>query len=166
MILLLAAIGATVAAILESTVGPYLKIGETQPHLVFVLAIVVTVVAGIDRGFVWAFTGGLVLDALTQRPLGSTAFALLISVAGAAIVGRALRRLRPLVPIIAAFLLSLVYSMSLFLTYAALRGPVPTDDPVGLLLPGAIYDVVIAALVGPLAVALAERRSEVERVDW
>ena len=164
MILLLAAIGATVAAIFESTVGPYLKIGETQPHLVFVLAIVVTVVAGIDRGFVWAFTGGLVLDALTQRPLASTAFALLIAVAGAAVVGRALRRLRPLVPIIATFLLSLVYSMTLFLTYAALRGPVPTDDPVGLL--GAVYDVVIAALVGPLAVAVAERRSEVERVDW
>lgn len=166
MILLLAAVGATVAALLESTVVPYLRIGESQPHVVFVLAVIVTVVGGIDRGLVWAFVGGLVLDALTQRPMGSTAFALLLCVGGVAVIGRTLNRFRPFVPIVATALLSLVYTMSIFLTFSALRGPVPTEDPVGLLIPGVAYDVVLAALFGPLAVAVVDRRADSERADW
>ena len=59
MTLLFAAFGAIVAALLESTVIPYLRIGDAQPHLVFVLTIIVTVVAGFDRGLVFAFVGGL-----------------------------------------------------------------------------------------------------------
>ena len=74
MTLLVAAIAATVAAIAESTITPYLRVGNAQPHLVFVLAVVWTVAVGLDSGLVWAFVGGLALDTLAQRPLGSTAF--------------------------------------------------------------------------------------------
>ena len=82
MTLLLAAVGATVTALLELTVGPYLRIGTAEPHLVLVLGIVVTVPIGLEAGLVWAFVGGLVLDVLAQRPLGSTSFALLLCVGG------------------------------------------------------------------------------------
>ena len=88
MTLLLAAVGATVTALLELTVGPYLKVGTAAA-------------ASCSRprdhrdgrarsrgGLVWAFVGGLVLDVLAQRPLGSTSFALLICV-GATSVARA-----------------------------------------------------------------------------
>ena len=40
MTLLLAAVGATGAALFELTVGPYLRIGGAQPHFVLVLGIV------------------------------------------------------------------------------------------------------------------------------
>jgi rod shape-determining protein MreD len=166
MILLLAAVGATFVALVESTVIPYLRIGESQPHLLFVLGVIVTAIGGADRGLVWAFVGGLVLDSLTQRPIGTTAFALILCVGGTSVIAHSLKRLRPLVPIVATFLLSLVFSMSVFFTYAALRGPIPAADPVALLLPGAVYDVVVAALLGPLAIAIVDRRSESERVDW
>ena len=49
MTLLFAAFGGIVAAP-ESTVIPYLRIGDAQPHLVFVLAIIVTVVGGSTAG--------------------------------------------------------------------------------------------------------------------
>ena len=78
MTLLLAAVGATVMALLELTVGPYLRFGTAQPHLVLVIGIVVTVGIGLEAGLVWAFLGGLVVDVLAQRPLGSTAFTLLL----------------------------------------------------------------------------------------
>jgi rod shape-determining protein MreD len=81
MTLLLAAVGATVTALLELTVGPYLRIGTAEPHLVLVLGIVVTVAIGLEAGLVWAFVGGLVLDVIAQRPLGSSSFALLLCVA-------------------------------------------------------------------------------------
>jgi rod shape-determining protein MreD len=100
MTMLVAAIAATVTAIFESTITPYLRVGDAQPHLVFVLAVVWTVAVGLDSGLVWAFVGGLALDTLSQRPLGSTAFALLIAVGLTAAIARPLHRIRPIVAII------------------------------------------------------------------
>jgi len=166
MSLLLAAVGATAAALIELTVVPYLRVGDAYPHLVLVLGVIWTVASGLEGGLVWAFVGGLVLDVLAQRPLGSTAFALLVAVGGAAVITRLLSRVRPLVPILAVAVLSLVYSMTLFVLLGALRTPVPDVDPITTLLPGAAYDTVLAVLAGPLVVAIHDRLTEAERVDW
>jgi rod shape-determining protein MreD len=166
MTLLLAAVGATVAALFELTVAPYLKVGDALPHLVLVLGIIVTIAVGLEAGLVWAFIGGLALDVLAQRPLGSTAFALLLCMGGASLLGHLFSRVRPLAPIIATFVLSLLYSLVLFMLLNALRTPLPVDDPVGLVLPGAIYDTVLAALIGPLFISIHDRRVQTERVDW
>ncbi len=166
MSLLLAAVGATMAALLELTVSPYVRVGDAHPHLVLALAVVVTVAVGIEEGLTWAFVGGVVLDVLAQRPLGSSAFALLVSVGITAVIGRFLVRLRPIAPILIVLPVSLFYSMTLFVLFGALRGPIPTSDPIGVLLPGAIYDTVVAIVVGPLAVALRERYVDPERATW
>jgi rod shape-determining protein MreD len=166
MTLLLAAVGATVTALLELTVGRYLRFGTAEPHLVLVVGIVVTVAIGLEAGLVWAFVGGLVLDVLVERPLGSTAFALLLCMGATAVLGRLLTHLRPVVPIIATLLLSLVYSMILLIAFNALRQPIPVVDPVAVLLPGVVYDTVLAALIGPLVISIHDRRAETERVDW
>jgi rod shape-determining protein MreD len=166
MTLLLAAVGATVAALFEVTVTTYLRFGGAQPHLVLVLGVVVTIAIGLEAGLVWAFIGGLALDVLAQRPLGSSAFTLLLCVGAASVLGHVLARLRPLAPIIAAFILSLGYSMILLVVIGALRTPPPVSDPVGAVLPGAVYDAVIAGLIGPLAISIRDRRLQAERVDW
>ena len=166
MTLLLAAVGAMATALLELTVGPYLRIGTAQPHLVLVLGIVVTVAIGLEAGLVWAFVGGLALDVLAQRPLGSTAFAFLLCMGATAVLGRLFLRLRPIVPILATVLLSLLYSMILFVALNALRTPIPTADPIGVLIPGAVFDIMLAALIGPLAISIHDRRIETERMDW
>ncbi len=166
MTLLLAAVGATVTALLELTVGPYLRVGTTQPHLVLVLGVVVTIALGLEAGLAWGFVGGLVLDVLAQRPLGSTAFAMLLCVGGAYVVGRLVTRLRPVVPIPATLLLSIVYSMSLFVTSNALRATIPVADPAAAILPGAVFDALLAGVIGPLAVAVHDRRAQEDRVDW
>jgi rod shape-determining protein MreD len=166
MTLLLAAVGATVTALLELTVGPYLRFGIAQPHLVLVVGIVVTVAVGLEAGLAWAFVGGLVLDVLAQRPLGSTAFALLLCMGATAVLGRVLFRLRPIVPILATLLLSLFYSMTLYVAFNALRTPIPVADPIAILLPGVAYDTILAALIGPLAISIHDRRTESERLDW
>lgn len=166
MTLLLGAVGAVVTALLELTVTPYLRIGTAQPHFVLVLGVIVAIAVGFETGLVWAFVGGLALDVLAQRPLGSTTFALLLCVGGASILARSLARLRPVVPILAVFLFSLGYSMILFATFGALGAPPPTDDPFSMVVPGAVFDAVLGVLIGPLAVAVHDRRMEQERVDW
>jgi rod shape-determining protein MreD len=166
MTLLLAAVGATVTALVELTVGPYLRIGTAEPHLVLVLGIVVTVAIGLEPGLVWAFVGGLVLDVIAERPLGSSSFALLLCVAATAVLATLLVRVRPLAPIIATLLLAPMYSMIHFVALNALVAPIPLADPIALVLPGVAYDVILAAVIGPLAVSIHDRRANVERLDW
>ncbi len=166
MTLLLAAVGATVTALLELTIGPYLRVGIAEPQLVLVVGIVVTLAFNLEAGLVWAFVGGLVLDVLAQRPLGASAFALLLSVGLAALLGHWFVRLRQIVPIPAAFLLGVLYSMTLFFAFNALAAPIPVGDPLGRVMPSAVYDAVLAALIGPLAISIRDRRGDAERVDW
>lgn len=166
MTLLLAAVGATATALLELSVGPYLRVATTQPHLVLVFGVITTIAIGFEAGVAWGFIGGLALDVLAQRPLGSTAFALLLGMAGAFLLTRLGTRFRVVLPIPATFVLSLFYSMTLFVAFNALRATIPVADPASTIVPGAVYDAVIAGLVGPLLVALHDRRADVERVDW
>jgi len=166
MSLLFAAIGATLTALLEVTVVPYLAVGDAKPHPVLVIGVIWTIAAGIDRGVVWAFVGGLFLDALTGRPLGASAFSLLIAVGAARILMQPLGRLRTLLPVVAVPILSLLYSMLLFVLISATRPDITVADPIGRFISGAIYDGVLGLLIGPLAISIHDRRAATERVDW
>jgi rod shape-determining protein MreD len=166
MTLVLAAAGATVAGLLELTVAPHISVNGAHPHLVLVLGVVWVVAAGLESGLVWAFAGGLVLDVLAPRPLGSTAFTLLISLGGAHVGARLLSRLGPLAPVVLVFVLSIVNSLLLLAVFGALRTPISAPDPIGTLLPGAIYDAILAAALTPLIISLRHRYADQERVEW
>jgi len=166
MSLLFAAIGATVTALVEVTLTPYIAVGDAAPHPVLVGGVIWTIAAGIDRGITWAFVGGLVLDSLLGRPLGVSAFSLLVSVGGAALIAQPFPRLRLVAPVIAVPLLSIVNSILIMSLSAAARPGADFSDPFSLLLPGVIYDGIIGMFVGPLAVMLHDRRTATERLDW
>ena len=80
MHLIIAAALAVVAALAEFTVVPYLKIGQAVPHPVLVFGVIWAIADGLEAGLTWAFVGGLALDILGQRPLGSSAFSLLVAI--------------------------------------------------------------------------------------
>jgi rod shape-determining protein MreD len=166
MSLLLAAVGAMVAGLLELTIGSYLRVGEARPHFVLVFGVIWTIASGLDAALVWAFAGGLLLDVLAPRPLGSSAFSLLIALTVASLVSRTFGRIRPLAPIPLVPLLSVVYSLLLLVTFGALRSPIATPDPIGALIPGAIYDTIFGVLAGPLIIALHDRAADQERINW
>jgi rod shape-determining protein MreD len=166
MSLLLAAIGATVTALIEVTLVPYIAVGGAGPHPVLIGGVIWTIAAGIDRGITWAFVGGLVLDSLLGRPLGISALALLLATGGAALVARPIARLRLVAPIVAVPLLSLAYSMVILGVTSAMQPDVSAPDPARLFVPGAIYDAIVGMFLGPLAVTLHDRRALAERMDW
>jgi rod shape-determining protein MreD len=166
MSLLLSAIGATVAAVLDVSLGQYLEIGNAVPHLVLVLGVIWSIAAGIERGIAWAFVGGVVLDSLLGRPLGASAFALLVAVGGARLLVQPLVRLRVLGPIIAVPILSVVYSVVILVLTATSQSAVDLGDPVSSFVPAAVYDGVLGLLLGPLIVSAHDRQLAVERVDW
>lgn len=166
MSLLFAAIGATVIALVESTVVQYISVGDAGPHPVLIGGVIWTIAAGIDRGITWAFVGGLVLDSLLGRSLGTTALALLIAVGGAALIAQPFPRLRLVAPIVAVPILSLAYSVLVAGVTSATQPGVALHEPIGLFLPGAIYDAIIGMFLGPIAVTIHDRRAASERVEW
>ena len=124
MRLTLAAAGAVIAALLQLTIVPYIRIGDAQPELVLVFAVVATTAGTVEAGLISAFIGGLMIDALAPRPLGMTAFMLVLSVGVTAVLARVFDRVRYLVPIVAVFLTSL---MSSALYVAPLQRPPRAD---------------------------------------
>lgn len=166
MSLLLAAIGATVTALVEVTLAPYITVGDAGPHPVVVGGVIWTIAAGIDRGITWAFVGGLVLDSLLGRPLGASAFALLLAVGGAAIIALPFPRLRLVAPIVAVPVLSFAYSVLILGLASATQPGIGVGDPARLFLPSTIYDMILGMFLGPLAITIHDRRAATERVDW
>lgn len=166
MQLLIASALAVVAALAEFTIVPYLKIGDAVPHPVLVFGVVWAIAGGLEAGLAWAFVGGLALDILGQRPLGSSAFALLIAIGIGSVVGGLLRRARIIAPVVSTTLASPVYLMVLLVATTALTSSALPSAAFGAVPPSAVYDAVLAAIAGPLAVAVVLRREAAERVDW
>ena len=164
--LLFAAIGATVAALFEASLVPYVAVGDAAPHPVLIGGVIWTIAAGIDRGITWAFVGGLVLDSLLGRPLGGSSFALLVCVGGAAALARPFPRLRLVAPVVAVPILSVAYSMLIVGLTIAVQPGFSYPNLLGAALPDALYDALIGMFVGPLAITLRDRRTVVERAEW
>jgi len=166
MQLVIAAALAVVTALAEFTIAPYLRIGDAVLQPVLVFGVIWTIAGGLEAGLVWAFVGGLALDILGQRPLGSSAFAMLVAIGLASVIGGLLSRVRLIAPVIATAIVSPVYSMLLLVSITALSSAPMSSAAFDSVLPTAIYNTVLAALVGPLTVAIVTRRQAAERMDW
>ncbi len=168
MSLVLAAVGAAVAALIQATVLPFATVGGGGLDLVLVIAVVWTMALGLEGGLVWAFLGGLVIDVLLMRPLGLTAFIDLLAVGAAWVIGRVLvRALYPVIVVTATVLATLATPLTVLL-YQALRDVPGGVDPTAGLVRSAILAAIVAALGTPLALWFARRArvEEAERVDW
>jgi rod shape-determining protein MreD len=162
----LAAIGAFLAALVETSVLPELRIDQAQPDLVLVLAVVWAMNIGADDGLVVAFVGGLMLDLLTpERPLGATTLSLLVVTGIAALVARLLSASRWLAAIAATFALSWVYHALLIGIMAVTAGVAILGSPVQGLLLVALLDLALAAAVTLLARPLLRLFGPAER-EW
>lgn len=166
MSLTLAAVGAVAAALFDTSVAPFLRIGGAQLNLVLVMAVVWTIVVDVEGGLTWAFVGGLLIDLLAPRPLGSTAFALLLTVGAIAVAARFASRGRYLRPVVGVFVASLLYGSIVLVVTRALRGPMPLSDGLGAIVPSALLDALVAAIVGSIVVRIHARRVDRDRVDW
>ncbi|PJF36698.1 MAG: rod shape-determining protein MreD [Candidatus Thermofonsia Clade 1 bacterium] len=66
-----------IGALMQATIVPEVRIGESAPDLVLLLAVSWTLLAGLSEGLLWASAGGLLQDWLSGLPSGTTALALL-----------------------------------------------------------------------------------------
>ena len=168
MSLVLAAVGAAVVALIQSSILPFTAVGGAGLDLVLVFAVVWTMTVGLDGGLVWAFLGGLIIDVLLMRPLGLTAFVALLAVGAAWLVGRiSPRPLYPIVVVTAAVTAGMASVLTLALI-GALRGLPAGVEPLAQAIPSGLLAGLAAAAIAPLPVLIQRRRlgDETERVDW
>lgn len=168
MSLVLAAVGAAVAALIQSSILPFTAAGGAGLDLVLVLAVVWTMTVGLDGGLVWAFLGGLIIDVLLMRPLGLTAFVLLLAVGAAWIVGRVSPRAFYPVVVATTALTAAIASVLTIVLFGVLRGLPAGVDPLAQAVPTGLLAGLAAGLIAPIPVIIRRRRfgDETERVDW
>jgi rod shape-determining protein MreD len=167
MSVLASAVGAILAAILESSVVTHLAVGGVTPDLVFAVGVAVAMVLGFDAGMTWAVAGGVMLDILVpERVLGSTALTLVLVIGIALLVARA--TWPPRISVIAAttFGLSIVYQLLLLFLLGVTSGVSWADISIADMLFTALVNMVVAIPAVLVARALDLRFGEPERVAW
>jgi rod shape-determining protein MreD len=161
----LAAVGAAIAALMEVTVASRIHLADAQPQIVFVIAILLTLIIGFEEGMTWAFVGGLFVDLLTLRPLGSTVFGLLVVVGLAAAVSPILARIRFASPLVGIIVFTPVFIVLSTVTIGLLRPPPPALR-VSNVAAAMLINVTFGALVAPLFIAVRRRWEQKERLSW
>jgi rod shape-determining protein MreD len=167
MSVLAPAVGAVLAAILESSVLTHLQVGSVKPDLVFAVGIAMAMALGFESGMTWAFVGGVTLDLLLPgRALGSTALTLVLLTATALVVARALWPPRLAFVAVTAFVLSFAYQAVLLALLAMTTAIAFSGLSLPELVVGGLLNAAIA-LVAAIAVrALDLRFGEPERLAW
>ena len=160
-----AAVGAGVAALLESTIASRYQIVGAQLEISLVFAVAVTLIYGFEEGMAWAFVGGLCLDFFAMKPLGSSVFELLAVVALATVAEPLLGRSRYLGCVIAVAVLTPIFLVVADTTTGLLRPPAPPLHLTGLIA-AAVANAIVAAVVVPFLIGIKRRAEQRERVLW
>lgn len=161
-----AAFGALLAALLETSVLSEVSTSSAKPDLVFAMAIVVAMVVGFEESLVWALVGGLLVDALTGRPLGATALALLVVVGTAALISRLTGSPRSLTVGVATFVLTWLFQAVLLAILNVTAGVGTAGIPMQTLLIISALNCVIAVLAVHATRIAYRRFGAAERVEW
>lgn len=166
MTLPLSALGALLAALLETSVAPELTISGAQVDLVLSLAIVAAMTMGADDALVWAFLGGLMLDMLIPgRPIGATTLSLLLTV-GVALLAVRLPGPRRTLAVATVFVLTWLFHGVLLVVMTATEGVALGSFQPTVVLAAALLNAIVAIPAALLFVALERRFGGAERADW
>lgn len=68
------------AAILQATFMPQIRLLGGNPDLVYLIVLAWSINASLDSSVLWAFVGGISLDLLSYAPLGTSTLGLVITV--------------------------------------------------------------------------------------
>lgn len=167
MSVLAPAVGAVLAAILESSVLTHLQVGSVRPDLVFAVGIAVAMVLGFESGVTWAFVGGLSLDLLLPgRALGSSALTLLLVVAAALLVARVLWPPRMAFVAGTTFVLTFAYQATVLGLLTLIQGAGAAGVALTDLAVIGLLNALIAGAAVPVLRALDLRFGEPERLAW
>ena len=136
------------AAGLQVTVAPHVKLLSGLPNLVLVSVLAWALIRGPMAGLRWAIVGGLLLDVVGQEPFGVHTFALVVVAYFAGFGERALFRANQPFAMLVVAAATLLYYLVVLLLMGALGYPVSFSHG---LVQVAVPSSVLNALLTPLA---------------
>lgn len=137
-----------------------------RPNLVLVAVVLVTVLRGFGPGIAWAFVAGLTANLLVREPLGGIPLAQLLVAAMVAAGERVFGRLAWVYPIAAALAGSLLADLVALGVLRLVDLPPAGGLPFDLLLPAALLNATITALLLLPARVLVTRVEVPDRPAW
>jgi rod shape-determining protein MreD len=152
-----------IAAIVQSTVVPEIRIGSGGPDLILMLVLSWTLLADIEEGLYWAIVGGILQDLINGVPTGTSALALVVV---AFVVNMSLGqigRTNLIVPPLVAVVGTALYQLVLAALLAVVGHPVPIGYSLThVTLPTGLFNIIlmlpIFRLMGAVFVASRPRR--------
>lgn len=146
----LPAVAIAVAALLQVAIAPELVIGGVVPNVLLLVVVTVALVEGPNSGAVAGFSAGLALDLLGTLPVGPWALVLTVVGYAAGTLQANMFAAGWLLPVTVAFAAGLAAELGYWTVLAVLGVGGPFwSTLLGVALPGAVYDTVVALLVFP-----------------
>lgn len=136
--------------VLQASLLPYLQLGGVAPQLAVLAAISWGLQRGAAEGMVWAFFAGMMLDAFSYTPQGTTAISLMLAILAVTRLQQLLPENPVLLPVLLTGLTFAVYQL-LSLIVLWLTGHTFSWSNITLLLPA----IVLHGLLGLPAAWLA-----------
>lgn len=131
------------AAVLQATLVPQIRILGGQPDLVFLLVLAWSINGPLEQGVAWAFAGGITQDLLSAAPTGASVLGMLLLVFGIEQIRAQVFRIG-FVLIVGLVIAGTVLQKVAFMLIAALSGF--TIDPIAnftyIILPTIAYNLV------------------------
>lgn len=163
----LAAAGAVVAALSETSVLPELTILGAKPDLVLVMAIMAAMFIGTEEALMWAFLGGLMLDLLVpERPAGATVFSVLVVTGIALVAARVAGNTRRIVAVLLTFALTFVYQGLTLAVLSATTGVAASSISLSIFGVTAVLNTTLAIVTSGVMRWYLLRFAPPERAEW
>lgn len=132
------------AAILDVTLMAEFRIGGGAPDLVFMLVVSWALLSTLQEALVWAVVGGVVKDALSVAPLGTSALGMVLVVFLADSLFGTVRRTNLLIPLPVIAVGTVIYHLAILAVLQIVGYGLPVGE--GLLyvtLPTMVYNMLL-----------------------
>ncbi|MGQ9583929.1 MAG: rod shape-determining protein MreD [Anaerolineae bacterium] len=139
-------------AVFQATILPHFAVAGVHPDLMLLVVIAWGLLKGNPDALVWAFVGGVFLDALSGLSLGVGLIPLLVLAGASGAVAAGVSGRHVAVPLVGAFLGTLAYyAISLLILYTLGRATPFWTFWVQKVLPVSLLNVLTMVVVFPLA---------------
>jgi rod shape-determining protein MreD len=133
-----------IAAILQSTIVPEIRIGEGGPDLILMLVLSWMMLADLQEGLVWAVVGGILQDLVNGLPTGTSALALVAIAFLVNLVLGPVARSNLVIPPVVLAVGTVAYHVLLMALFAILGRPVPIGYTlIHVTLPTVVFNTVL-----------------------
>jgi rod shape-determining protein MreD len=150
-----------IAAALQASLIPQIRILSGGPDLVFLLVLAWAINSKLEDGVVWAFAGGIMLDLLSYNPTGTSVLGLLLLVFAISGLGQQVYRIG-FITLVGLVLVGTLIHQLVIMLVLSLDG-YPIDWTLSLsevVAPTAFYNLI---LIWPIYWAVRRLQS---RLDW